>query len=121
VFGCNDRTGRDEMTPQIRLFASELRVGTGLSQCCSQLSLKIGGTRENIDALVLAVPQPNVPLEDEDVLYSLQQRSLNGPLNLEDAAGFSIYRVFLNGFLMYLNTLNNRFSKTKICTIYLRV
>jgi hypothetical protein len=38
-------------------------------------------------------------LEDEDVLYSLQQRSLNGPLNLEDAAGSSIYRVSLNGSL----------------------
>jgi hypothetical protein len=31
------------------------------------------------------------------VLYALQQRPLNGPLNLEDAAGFSIYRVSLNG------------------------
>jgi hypothetical protein len=38
-------------------------------------------------------------LEDEEVLYSLQQRPLNGPLNLEDAAGSSIYRVSLNGFL----------------------
>jgi hypothetical protein len=38
-------------------------------------------------------------LEDEDVLYSIQQRPLNGPLNLEDAAGSSIYRVSLNGSL----------------------
>jgi hypothetical protein len=60
-------------------------------------------------------------LDDDDVFYSLQQRSLNGPLNLEDAAVSSIYRVSLNGFSIYLNTLNNRFSKTKICTIYLRV
>jgi hypothetical protein len=34
-----------------------------------------------------------------EVLYALQQRPLNGPLNLEDAAGFSIYRVSLNGSL----------------------
>jgi hypothetical protein len=60
-------------------------------------------------------------LEDEDVLYSLQQRPLNSPLNLENAAGSSIYRVFSKRFSIYLNTLNNRFNKTKICTIYLRV
>jgi hypothetical protein len=36
-------------------------------------------------------------IEDQTILYALQQRSLNGPLNLEDAAGFSIYRVSLNG------------------------
>jgi hypothetical protein len=35
-------------------------------------------------------------IEDRMVLYALQQRPLNGPLNLEDAAGFSIYRVSLN-------------------------
>jgi hypothetical protein len=35
-------------------------------------------------------------IEDQTVLYALQQRTLNGPLNLEDAAGFSIYRVSLN-------------------------
>jgi hypothetical protein len=28
-------------------------------------------------------------IEDQMVLYALQQRPLNGPLNLEDAAGFS--------------------------------
>jgi hypothetical protein len=38
-------------------------------------------------------------LENEDVLYSLQQRPLNGPLNLENAAGSSICRVSLNGSL----------------------
>jgi hypothetical protein len=38
-------------------------------------------------------------LEDLDVLYSLQQRPLNGPLNLENAAGSSICRVSLNGSL----------------------
>jgi hypothetical protein len=38
-------------------------------------------------------------IEDQTVLYTLQQRPLNGPLNLEDAAGFSIYRVSLNGSL----------------------
>jgi hypothetical protein len=38
-------------------------------------------------------------LEDEDVLYSLQQRPLNGSLNLDNAAGSSICRVSLNGSL----------------------
>jgi hypothetical protein len=36
-------------------------------------------------------------IEDQMILYALQQRPLNGPLNLEDAVGFSIYRVSLNG------------------------
>jgi hypothetical protein len=31
------------------------------------------------------------------VFYDLQQRPLNGPLNLEDAAEFSLYIVSLNG------------------------
>jgi hypothetical protein len=35
-------------------------------------------------------------IENQTVLYTLQQRTLNGPLNLENAAGFSIYRVSLN-------------------------
>jgi hypothetical protein len=35
-------------------------------------------------------------IENQTVLYALQQRSLNDPLNLEDAAGFSIYRISLN-------------------------
>jgi hypothetical protein len=48
AFGCNDRTGQDRTIPQIRLFDSGSRVRTGLSQCCSQLSLKIGGTREDV-------------------------------------------------------------------------
>jgi hypothetical protein len=30
------------------------------------------------------------------VLYALKKRPLNGPLNLEGTAGFSIYRVSLN-------------------------
>jgi hypothetical protein len=38
-------------------------------------------------------------LEDEIVLCSLQQRPLNGSLNLDDAAESSIYRVSLNGSL----------------------
>jgi hypothetical protein len=38
-------------------------------------------------------------IEDQMVLYALQQCPLNAPLNLEDAAGFSIYRVSLNGHL----------------------
>jgi hypothetical protein len=38
-------------------------------------------------------------IEDQTVFYALQQRPLNGSLNLEDAAGFSIYRVSLNGSL----------------------
>jgi hypothetical protein len=36
-------------------------------------------------------------IEDQMVLYVLQQRPLNGSLNLEDVVGFSIYRVSLNG------------------------
>jgi hypothetical protein len=40
-------------------------------------------------------------IEDQMVFYALQQRPLNGPLNLEDAAGFSIYRVSLNGPLSF--------------------
>jgi hypothetical protein len=36
---------------------------------------------------------------DQTVLYALQRRSLNGPLNLEDVDGFSIYRVSLNDSL----------------------
>jgi hypothetical protein len=38
-------------------------------------------------------------IADQMVLYALQQRPLNDPLNLEDAAEFSIYRVSLNGHL----------------------
>jgi hypothetical protein len=47
AFGCNDRTGWDETITQIRLFGSGSRVRTVLSHCCPQLSLKIGGTRED--------------------------------------------------------------------------
>jgi hypothetical protein len=47
AFGCNDRTGWDGTIPQIMLFGSGSRVGTGLSQCCPLLSLKIGGMRED--------------------------------------------------------------------------
>jgi hypothetical protein len=36
-------------------------------------------------------------IDDQTVLYALQQRPLNDHLNLEDTAGFSIYRVSLNG------------------------
>jgi hypothetical protein len=35
-------------------------------------------------------------IEDEMILYTLQQRPLNGPLNLEYAVRFSVYRVSLN-------------------------
>jgi hypothetical protein len=35
-------------------------------------------------------------LEDQIILYSLQQRSLNDPLNLENVVRSSIYRVSLN-------------------------
>jgi hypothetical protein len=47
AFGCNDRMGWNGTIPQIGLFGSGLGVGTGLSQCCPQLSLKIGGMRED--------------------------------------------------------------------------
>jgi hypothetical protein len=48
AFGCNDTTGWDGTISQIRLFGSGSGVGIGLSQCCPLLSLKIGGTREDI-------------------------------------------------------------------------
>jgi hypothetical protein len=48
VFSCNDRTGQDETIPQIRLFGSGSNIGTWLSQCCSQLSLKIRETKEDV-------------------------------------------------------------------------
>jgi hypothetical protein len=38
-------------------------------------------------------------IEDQTVIYALHQRPLNGPLNLEDTARFSIYIVSLNGSL----------------------
>jgi hypothetical protein len=37
-----------------------------------------------------------INIEDQMIIYAFQQRLLNGPLNLEDVAGFSIYRVSLN-------------------------
>jgi hypothetical protein len=54
------------------------------------------------DSLRLSPTRPpkgfsTLNIEDQTVLYTLQQRPLNGSLNLEDAAGFSIYRVSLNG------------------------
>jgi hypothetical protein len=47
AFGCNDRTGWDGTIPQIRLFGLGSGIRTDLSQCCPQLSLKIGETRED--------------------------------------------------------------------------
>jgi hypothetical protein len=44
-------------------------------------------------------PSSVVNIEDQTVFYVLQQRALNGPLNLEDTARFSIYRVSLDGRL----------------------
>jgi hypothetical protein len=38
-------------------------------------------------------------IEDETVLYALHQRPLNGPLNLENVDGFSLYKVPLNDHL----------------------
>jgi hypothetical protein len=40
-----------------------------------------------------------INIEDQTVLYALQQRHLNVSLNLEDAVGFSVYRVSLNDHL----------------------
>lgn len=53
MFGYNNRTGRNETNPQIRLFGLGLMIRTGLSECCPQFSLKIGET--------IVVPQPNAP------------------------------------------------------------
>jgi hypothetical protein len=50
-------------------------IETGLSQCCPQLSLKIGGTRENArDVVVLAVPQPNTPLVTWNSCYGSRKK-----------------------------------------------
>jgi hypothetical protein len=38
-------------------------------------------------------------IEDQTVLYTLQQCPLNVSLNLEDSAGFSLYIVSLNDLL----------------------
>ena len=63
AFGCNDMTGRDETIPQIRLFGSVSRVGTGLSQCYLSYPSKLEGReRTPGDVPVVAVPQPNAPL-----------------------------------------------------------
>jgi hypothetical protein len=59
VFGCNDRTGRDETIPQIRLFGSELKVRTVLSQCSLSKLEEREGTPEDVPDL--AAPQPNAP------------------------------------------------------------
>jgi hypothetical protein len=73
-------------------------VNTGLcgapmdSSAVQANSLRLAPTRPSKGSCTLN-------LEDEDVLYSLQQRPLNGPLNLENVAGSSICRVSLNGSL----------------------
>jgi hypothetical protein len=69
--------------------------------CCGHL---IFFTEVNYGEVRLAPTRPSkgfctLNLEDENVLYSLQQRPLNGSLNLENAAGSSICRVSLNGSL----------------------
>jgi hypothetical protein len=58
-------------------------------KCCDQSYIRLAPTRSPKGFSTLNI-------EDQTVLYALQQRPLNGPLNLEDAAGFSIYRVSLN-------------------------
>jgi hypothetical protein len=62
------------------------------TQCVSRTYVRLASTRPSKGSCTLN-------LEDEDVLYSLQQRPLNGPLNLENVAGSSICRVSLNGSL----------------------
>jgi hypothetical protein len=87
-----------------------------LAECCHGMKrdwISIERERDNIiwlcvhlgqQGLRLAPRRPSkgfctLNLEDEDVLYSLQQRPLNGPLNLENVAGSSIRTVSLNGSL----------------------
>jgi hypothetical protein len=60
-----------------------------------QIKLALHGARDGFDLKGFCT----LNIEDQMVLYALQQRPLNGSLNLEDAAGFSIYRVSLNGHL----------------------
>jgi hypothetical protein len=56
-------------------------------------------------------------IEDSHPLR-VQQRSLNDPLNLGDVDRFFLYIVSLLSSI-HVNTLNNNFNKTKICTIHL--
>jgi hypothetical protein len=65
AFGCNDRTRQDGTIPQIRLFDSGSRVWTGLSQCCPQLSLKIGGTRKDARGR----PYPSCPATKRTLVH----------------------------------------------------
>jgi hypothetical protein len=91
-------------------FSSVVRVRPsttvpGLLACRAVVSVADAHKRNHLgERLRLAPTRPSkgsctLNLEDEDVLYSLQQRPLNGPLNLENAAGSSICRVSLNGSL----------------------
>jgi hypothetical protein len=57
---------------------------------CDHPSVRLASARASKASCTLNI-------EDQTVLYALQQRPLNGPLNLEDDAGFSTYRVSLNG------------------------
>jgi hypothetical protein len=72
--------------------------------CCVRSQVNLMGLFKRDDVVRLAPTRLSkgsctLNLENEDVLYSLQQRPLNGPLNLENAAGSSICRVSLNGSL----------------------
>jgi hypothetical protein len=54
-----------------------------------------GLVRVRLAPAIVSKASSTLNIED----HALQQRPLNDSLNLEDAAGFSIYRVSLNGSL----------------------
>jgi hypothetical protein len=96
-------TGDGDLCPDSRRF-KECFSGS-MQACLNAWTLRAAQLPQLIGPeLRLAPTRPSkgsctLNLEDEDVLYSLQQRPLNGSLNLENAAGSSICRVSLNGSL----------------------
>jgi hypothetical protein len=74
------------------------------NHCFGQCSTLTVSNRSSKGSCTLKIREDSRPLR-------VQQRPLNSPLNLEDDVVSSIY----------FNTLNNRFNKTKIYKIHLRV
>jgi hypothetical protein len=79
--------------------AAILAVGQKSSQPASALRLEIQGCSLRLAPTRSSKRFSTLNIEDQTVIYALQQCPLNGPLNLEDAARFSIDRISLNGFL----------------------
>jgi hypothetical protein len=60
------------------------------------VAISTAGTRIRLAPTRSSKGSSTLNIEYRTVLYSLQQRHLNGPLNLEDAVGSFIYRISLN-------------------------